>query len=120
MEVIKVGHRQQKELVISLEDVVWERRALLWLAALRLLDNHLGFNTKPLCLPFFLRICAPALEPLVVLPTPAMHMLPARPMMPVFTLLLTTLNHLPFPRSLLLLAWPLGRLPVLPPYLDVH
>ena len=41
VEVIRVGHRQQKELVISLEDVVWERRALLWLAALRLLDHLL-------------------------------------------------------------------------------
>ena len=41
VEVIKVGHRRQKELVISLEDVVWERRALLWLAVLRLLDHLL-------------------------------------------------------------------------------
>lgn len=41
VEVIKVGHRRQKELVISLEDPVWERRALLWFAALRLLDNLL-------------------------------------------------------------------------------
>ena len=38
VEVINVGHRQQKELVISLEDAAWERRALLWSAALRLLD----------------------------------------------------------------------------------
>ena len=41
VEVIKVGHRQQKELVISLEDVAWERRALLWFAALHLLDHLL-------------------------------------------------------------------------------
>ena len=39
VEAIKVGHRRRKELVISLEDAVWERRALLWIAALRLLDN---------------------------------------------------------------------------------
>jgi len=39
VEMMGVGHRRQKELVISLEDTVWERRALVWLAALRVLDN---------------------------------------------------------------------------------
>lgn len=39
VEMIRVGHRRQKELVISLEDVAWEKRALVWLAALRLLDS---------------------------------------------------------------------------------
>ena len=39
VEVVKVGHRRQKELVISLSDAAWERRALLWAVALRLLDN---------------------------------------------------------------------------------
>lgn len=39
VEVVKVGHRRRKELVISLDDVVWEKRALLWIAALRLLDG---------------------------------------------------------------------------------
>lgn len=38
MEVMKVGRRRQKELVISLVDAAWERRALLWLAASRVLD----------------------------------------------------------------------------------
>lgn len=38
VEVMRVGHRRQKEVLISLEDVAWERRVLLWLAALRLLD----------------------------------------------------------------------------------
>ena len=41
LEVMRVGQRRQKELVISLEDAVWERRALLWLAALRVLDTLL-------------------------------------------------------------------------------
>lgn len=40
VEVIGVGHRRQKELMVSLEDTVWERRGLLWIAALRVL-NHL-------------------------------------------------------------------------------
>lgn len=39
VEAVKVGHRRQKELVISLSDAAWERRALLWAVALRLLDN---------------------------------------------------------------------------------
>jgi len=39
VEVVKVGHRRRKELVISLDDATWERRALLWTVALRLLDN---------------------------------------------------------------------------------
>jgi len=39
VEVMKVGHRRQKELVISLEDAAWEKRTLLWLAALRILDR---------------------------------------------------------------------------------
>jgi hypothetical protein len=39
--VMKVGHRRQKELVISLVDVAWERRALLWIAAIRVLDSLL-------------------------------------------------------------------------------
>jgi len=39
VEVVKVGHRGCKELVISLSNVMWERRALLWAAALRLLDG---------------------------------------------------------------------------------
>lgn len=41
VEVVRVGRRQQKELVISLMDAAWERRALLWLAAIRVLDNFL-------------------------------------------------------------------------------
>jgi len=41
VEVMRVGHRRRKELVISLEDIVWERRALVWLAALRVLDGLL-------------------------------------------------------------------------------
>ena len=39
VEVIGVGHRRQKELLVSLEDTTWERRALLWLAALRVLNS---------------------------------------------------------------------------------
>jgi len=39
VEVMRVGQRRQKELVISLEDLAWERRALLWLAGLRMLDS---------------------------------------------------------------------------------
>lgn len=39
MEAIKVGRGRQKELVICLSDAAWEERALLWIAALRLLDN---------------------------------------------------------------------------------
>jgi hypothetical protein len=38
-EMINVGHRRRKELVISLADATWERRALLWLAATRVLDS---------------------------------------------------------------------------------
>ena len=41
VEVMRVGHRRQKELVISLMDAVWERRALLWLAAIRVLESLL-------------------------------------------------------------------------------
>ena len=40
-EVMKVGHQRQKELVISLVDAAWERRALLWLAMVRVLDSLL-------------------------------------------------------------------------------
>ena len=40
-KVMKVGHRRQKELVISLVDAAWERRALLWLAMVRVLDSLL-------------------------------------------------------------------------------
>ena len=39
VEVIGVGHRRQKELLVSLEDVAWERRVFLWLAALRVLNS---------------------------------------------------------------------------------
>ena len=39
VEVMRVGQRRQNELVISLEDVIWERRTLLWLASLRVLDS---------------------------------------------------------------------------------
>ena len=39
MEVMRVGCLRQKELVISLVDAAWERRALLWLAATRILDS---------------------------------------------------------------------------------
>ena len=39
VEVIGVGHRRQKELMVSLEDAVWERRGLLWIAALQVLNN---------------------------------------------------------------------------------
>ena len=39
VEVMSVGHRRQKELVISLVGAAWERRALLWLAAIRVLDS---------------------------------------------------------------------------------
>jgi len=39
VEVMRVGQRQQKELVISLEGMIWERRVLLWLASLRVLDS---------------------------------------------------------------------------------
>lgn len=39
VEVMRVGHRRQKELVISLVDAAWERRALLWLAATRVLGG---------------------------------------------------------------------------------
>ena len=39
VEVMRVGRRRQKELVISLEDAAWEKRTLLWLAALRVLDR---------------------------------------------------------------------------------
>jgi len=41
VEVMRVGNRRQKELVISLVDGTWERRALLWLAATRVLDSLL-------------------------------------------------------------------------------
>ena len=41
VEVMRVGRRRQKEIVISLVDATWERRALLWLAALRVLDKLL-------------------------------------------------------------------------------
>jgi hypothetical protein len=41
VEVMRVGHRLQKELVITLADTAWERRALLWLAAIRVLDSLL-------------------------------------------------------------------------------
>jgi hypothetical protein len=41
VEVMKVGRRRQKELVISLVDAAWERRALIWLAAIRVLDSLL-------------------------------------------------------------------------------
>ncbi|KAF9789389.1 hypothetical protein BJ322DRAFT_1000862, partial [Thelephora terrestris] len=40
-EVIRVGHRRQKELVISLVNATWERRALLWLATTRVFDSIL-------------------------------------------------------------------------------
>ena len=40
-EVMRVSHRRQKELVISLVDATWERRALLWLAANCVLDSIL-------------------------------------------------------------------------------
>jgi len=39
VEVIKVGHRRRKELVVSLEDPTWKRRALLWVATLRVLGT---------------------------------------------------------------------------------
>ena len=39
VEVMRVGQRRQKELVISLEDVIWEKRALLWIAGLRVLGS---------------------------------------------------------------------------------
>ena len=39
VEAINVGHRRRKELVVSVEGAAWEQRALLWIAALRLLDN---------------------------------------------------------------------------------
>ena len=39
VEVIGVGHQRQKELLVSLEDVAWERRVFLWLAALRVLNS---------------------------------------------------------------------------------
>lgn len=39
VEVMRVGRRRHKDLVISLADVVWERRALLWLAAINVLDR---------------------------------------------------------------------------------
>lgn len=38
VEMVAVGQRRRKELVISLDDATWERRALLWICALRLLD----------------------------------------------------------------------------------
>ena len=41
MEVMRVGRRRQQELVISLADTTWERRALLWLAAVRVFDSIL-------------------------------------------------------------------------------
>ena len=41
MEVMRVGRRQQKEMAISLVDTAWEKRALLWLAAIRVLDSIL-------------------------------------------------------------------------------
>ena len=41
MEVMRVGRRRQQELVISLADAVWERRALLWLAAVRVFNSIL-------------------------------------------------------------------------------
>jgi hypothetical protein len=41
VEVVNVGHRRQKELVIPLADAVWERRALSWLASVRILDSLL-------------------------------------------------------------------------------
>ena len=39
VEVMSVGHQRQKELVVSLVGAAWERRALLWLAAIRVLDS---------------------------------------------------------------------------------
>ena len=39
VEVMRVGRRRQKELRISFVDGAWERRALLWLAAIRVLDG---------------------------------------------------------------------------------
>lgn len=41
VEVMRVGCRRQKELVVSLADPVWERRALLWSASVRVLDSLL-------------------------------------------------------------------------------
>lgn len=41
VEAMRVGHRRQKELVISLAETAWERRALLWLAVIRVLDRLL-------------------------------------------------------------------------------
>lgn len=41
VEVMRVGRRRQKELVISLVDAAWERRAFLWLAAIRVIDSLL-------------------------------------------------------------------------------
>ena len=39
VEVIWVWHRGQKELVVSLKDAVWEKRGLLWIAALHSLES---------------------------------------------------------------------------------
>jgi len=39
VEVIQVGHRGQKELMVSLEDAVWEKRGLLWIAVLHSLES---------------------------------------------------------------------------------
>ena len=39
VEVITIGRGRQKDLVVSLVDAMWEKRALLWIAVLRLLDN---------------------------------------------------------------------------------
>ena len=41
VEVMRVGRQRQKELIISLVDAAWERRALLWLAAIRVIDSLL-------------------------------------------------------------------------------
>jgi len=39
VEMVAVGQRRRKELVISLDDATWERRALLWICMLHLLDT---------------------------------------------------------------------------------
>lgn len=39
VEVITVGCGRQKDLMVSLVGTMWERRALLWIAVLRLLEN---------------------------------------------------------------------------------
>jgi len=38
VEMVAVGQRRRKEIVISPSDAAWERRALLWICAFRLLD----------------------------------------------------------------------------------